>query len=412
MFKRYMIGLFAASLLVAWVVPEAAATVRRIRRTVENFHSCAEYVPDSPTEKDLCYGAEEVTDTLYGLDADGVTCTMNGRVVCDAPPTEEFCSEGIEEAYLDTTCFSASATFDLTDEEATNETLLSTEVGQDVCDSYAPGGPGTTTFVNYWPYKLRAYSIYIGENFPNLPEGTTRYELIEDCTIKYDAGGNPLDEYVCNKIWDSSPEFEGIDPPHLPCCGAQFTLTVEIEPAGGGAVTSESALESEINCPIDNCSLTFGTGDPGDDGCEKSLDVVLTAVPKEDPHGSGYAFSGWSGGGCSGTDLTCETSAKDSPTVTASFDVSWYTLTVVVNGDGEKDRVWIKTPRSDFDEPAEFYCYGICYKQVEPGKKITIKRKGGTFGEWEDACSGVPNSEDTCTITMDGNKTAISNFIN
>jgi hypothetical protein len=409
-----MIGLVAATLLVAWVVPEAEAVVRRGCRTVENSHTCLQYIGDTE-EPDLCYGAEKVTDTLYGLDLSGAAiCTMYGRVICDPGEGDEICSEGDETAPLDVSTFSSSSTFDLTNAEAINETFLSKTEGQAVCDYYYPDGSieYPTDFRNFTPYRFMAHTVYkietAGEYFTNIGEGVTTYELIQSCVLPA-AGG---DEYTCTTIWDSV-SGPG-DPPHLPCCGAQFTATVVTDPEDGGVVTSESG--DGINCGAGNndCSVTFGSGLPGDDGCPEgsSLDVVLEEEPTQDPYGTWYEFSGWDGGGCSGTDPSCTTSAEENPTVTASFDPLWYTLTVVVNGDGEKDRVWIKTPRSDFDEPAEFYCYGTCYKRVEPGKKITIKRKGGTFGEWENACSGVPNSEDTCTITMDGNKTAVSNFIN
>ena len=95
MFKRHMMGLLAASFLVAWVVPEAEAIVIRRVNTVQSFHSCQQYLPESTTQLDPCFGATKVTDTLYGMDAstDEATCTMTGRVICNPLTTGEFCSD-------------------------------------------------------------------------------------------------------------------------------------------------------------------------------------------------------------------------------------------------------------------------------------------------------------------------------
>ena len=399
MFKRLMIGLVAVGLVTIFIAEVAHARASRLRRTVENIHSCKQYLPGTTTP-DLCYGATSVTDTLYGVNEETgeAICTMLGRVICDAPPGEELCSQGEEPAALDALSFSATATFDLTD--ATNETLLSEADGKLVCD--ATYGEGTK-FINYWPYRFKVRSIYIGTSFPNLPPNTVTYELIEDCVLQYDENDVPLDEYVCTKEWDSSPASLGTERPYLPCCGEQNTITVEI-PGGGGVVTSDP---SGIDCPGD-CDETYGTGEAGSDGCPP---VELTVTPDS---AFIYDFTGWSGGGCSGTDLTCTTFAKDSPTVTATFVPKYeFFLKVEVVGDGKKDYGYIWDPRLDFDDPAEKYCTGTCYKIFEEGTVVTIKRKGGKFGSWGGACDGVPNSADQCTITIDGTQdSVIVNFVN
>ena len=77
------------------------------------------------------------------------------------------------------------------------------------------------------------------------------------------------------------------------------TLSVEKDGTGTGTVTSDPA---GINCGTD-CSedyLSFTT-------------VTLTATPD-----SGSSFTGWSGGGCSGTG-TCEVTMLEATTVTADF---------------------------------------------------------------------------------------------
>src|SRR5439155_20503778 len=51
--------------------------------------------------------------------------------------------------------------------------------------------------------------------------------------------------------------------------------------------------------------------------------VILTAAPAR-----GSSFVGWSGAGCTGPDA-CTVTVTASTTVTATFDVQWFALTVV-----------------------------------------------------------------------------------
>jgi hypothetical protein len=89
-----------------------------------------------------------------------------------------------------------------------------------------------------------------------------------------------------------------------PACGnpsGGFTLTVMKAGTGGGTVTGSSA---GINCGT-ACAYTYPAGKV----------VTLTATPS-----SGSTFSGWSGGGCGGTD-TCTLVGNVPSTVTATFVV-------------------------------------------------------------------------------------------
>jgi hypothetical protein len=78
-----------------------------------------------------------------------------------------------------------------------------------------------------------------------------------------------------------------------------WTLNITVNGTGGGVVDSNP---TGINCGVD-CSEDY------DDGTV----VTLTATP--DP---GILFSGWSGGGCSGTG-TCQIAMNAGTTVTATF---------------------------------------------------------------------------------------------
>ena len=142
--------------------------------------------------------------------------------------------------------------------------------------------------------------------------------------------------------------------------------------ANPGLVTSSDEL---IDCGND-CEETYIDGDT----------VTLTAENIQD---SGYYFTGWTGGGCTGTD-PCTVTMDQSRVVTANFDLG-YTLTVNIIGGGGKGRAYIWDPRSDFDG-GDFYCYDTCYKKFGDtyefpiGQYVVIKRKGTTFFEWGGDC--------------------------
>ena len=379
MFKRLMFGLFAVGLVAVFTVETANSAVGRYRRSVENLHKCE-------TSTDPCYGAESVTDTLYGWDGTNAICNMTGRVFCDPLDNGEICSDADSNTKLTSASFSNTATF-LVD-TASDLTVLDDATGQQVCDAEYP--PETTVFNKFWPNAFLAYSTY---KFPT-SFGKPDYELIEKCFIQTD---DP--EYSCTKLWDST--YQSL-PPHLPCCGETNTLTVEIADGVGGTVTSEN---NEINCGTGgtDCEEVFdGTMEPID-ACPE---VKLTARP--DP---GYVFTGWSEN-CS-ISSTGECIITPDADVTATFALPEGTLTVIVTGGVAGAKVWIKDPRENFDDPDEFYCTDICTKEVSPGDLIVLKRKGGTYLNWGGICEGVPNANDTCAITMptDGSGVlAISNF--
>ena len=79
----------------------------------------------------------------------------------------------------------------------------------------------------------------------------------------------------------------------------QYTLTVTR--SGSGAVTSSP---KGINCGK-QCSRAFATGS----------NVTLTAKPAKK-----HVFLGWSGGGCSGTALTCVVPMTSDQNVQAEFN--------------------------------------------------------------------------------------------
>lgn len=104
--------------------------------------------------------------------------------------------------------------------------------------------------------------------------------------------GTPTE--VFNSVRSALLGFHQSPPP------STFTLVVAKQGAGAGTVTSSGG---SINCGTVCTSQPINSGDS----------VVLTAAP-----GNGSIFTGWSGGGCSGTG-TCTVTMTANQTVTATF---------------------------------------------------------------------------------------------
>ena len=208
-------------------------------------------------------------------------------------------------------------------------------------------------------------------------------------------------------------DFAGVERPKLPCC-EENTITVAITPEGGGTVISSGGNqvvnpgEADISCP-DDCSETYDSSVPPYDGCPE---VVLTATPESGL--SGYAFTGWIGGGCTGTE-PCTVTAEGSPTVTATFEASYHTLTVNIIGGDKNDIVYFFSPDNVYfdtptaDEGDDQCTSPTCTAKLEPGITVVLKKKGDNI-EWGGDCAGVPNSVDQCSVIMTESRTVDVDF--
>ena len=114
--------------------------------------------------------------------------------------------------------------------------------------------------------------------------------------------------------------------------------------------------------------------------------VTLTANPA-----AGYTFSGWSGGACSGTGNLHVTMNTDT-TVTATFTLIEYTLTIVPDGPGTVTKV---------PEKATYH-----YGEVVQLTAVPAATYG--FSQWEGDLTG---SDNPASITIDGNKSITAKFI-
>jgi hypothetical protein len=154
---------------------------------------------------------------------------------------------------------------------------------------------------------------------------------------------------------------------------AYYTMSTMVTGSGSGRVTSDPA---GISCP-GACSLTVG----------RDVPVTLTATPSP-----GSIFTGWSGGGCSGTGA-CTVTMGSNQSVTANFVIP-RALNVTVKGKGSG---------SVRSSPTAISCPKACSAIFGQGARVTLNpvvKSGSAFAGWTGAgCSG-PKS---CTLTMGPN---------
>jgi hypothetical protein len=158
-------------------------------------------------------------------------------------------------------------------------------------------------------------------------------------------------------------------------------LTVTLAGDGTGVVTSAPL---GINCGT-QCSVEF---DP-------DTEVVLTAAPA-----ANSTFSGWSGGGCSGTG-TCTTVLSAETTVKATFTSIKAPLTVTLAGTG------VGVVKS---VPAGIDCGATCSLPVPVGSSVQLTATpatGSIFAGWAGGgCTGTG----TCTTTVNAAAAVTATF--
>ena len=160
------------------------------------------------------------------------------------------------------------------------------------------------------------------------------------------------------------------------------TLTVAKAGTGTGTVTSNPA---GLNCGA-TCMRDF----------PKDSSVVLTAAA------TGGTFTGFTGGGCSGTATTCSVTLDQAKTVTATFAATPRALTVTKAGGGSGTVT---------SSPGGVDCGADCTQQYENNTAVTLTADpaaGSTFTGFTGAgCSGAGT---TCVVTMDQAQTVTATF--
>ena len=157
------------------------------------------------------------------------------------------------------------------------------------------------------------------------------------------------------------------------------TLTVATVGNGDGTVT---AAPGAIDC-----------GSVCSDGFDYGTSVTLTATPAQ-----GSTFTGWSGGGCSGTG-TCSVTLTAATSVMAGFTLTQHTLTVSPTGDGS-----VTASVGNID------CPGVCSETLDYGTSVTLTAvagTGSTFAGWSGGgCSGTG----TCLVEVTAASTVSASF--
>jgi hypothetical protein len=168
----------------------------------------------------------------------------------------------------------------------------------------------------------------------------------------------------------------------------QHALTIDPSGTGSGTVTS---LPLGIDCG-GTCSALFHTG---------------TIVTLSAGAATGSTFTGWSGGGCTGTG-TCDVTIDAAKEITATFTLNQYTLTLAIVADPD-------TTRSVASVPDGISCSnvgGTCSAEFDYGTVITLNATpGADFGVWDDssgACYALVSP--TCEFTINGDVTITALF--
>ncbi|WP_168058585.1 InlB B-repeat-containing protein [Candidatus Manganitrophus noduliformans] len=157
-------------------------------------------------------------------------------------------------------------------------------------------------------------------------------------------------------------------------------LSVTLAGNGSGTVTSSPA---GINCPTD-CSEPYTI----------NTQVTLTAAPTPNSD-----FTGWSGGGCTGT-APCNVTVDAAKSVTATFTLKTFALTVNKTGTGTG---------AVTSSPAGIDCGTDCNASYNAGTQVTLTVSPNTdslFTGWSGACSGTV----ACVVTIDAAKTVTAAF--
>jgi hypothetical protein len=166
--------------------------------------------------------------------------------------------------------------------------------------------------------------------------------------------------------------------------GTPASVTVDVSTGGTGS-GSVSSAPAGIDCGS-TCSASFEAGTP----------LTLTATPS-----AGSRFSGWSGGGCTGTGSCQVDTGISEQTVTANF-TAVVTLSVAKKGTGSGTVSSI---------PAGIDCGPTCSASFDAGSSLKLTAtpaKGSRFSGWSGGgCSGTgrcrPNtgiSEQTVEATF------------
>jgi YVTN family beta-propeller protein len=165
------------------------------------------------------------------------------------------------------------------------------------------------------------------------------------------------------------------------------TLTVAASGAGAGQITSSPA---GIKCSASShqCRAPFAAG---------------TQITLSSSANAGSSFSGWSGGGCSGTG-TCQVTVMADTNVIATFEkkITTKMLSVALIGGGAGTVT---------STPSGINCGATCAASFDTGTQITLTAaaaSSSTFAGWSGGgCGGI----DGCTLTLSADATVTATVV-
>ena len=160
---------------------------------------------------------------------------------------------------------------------------------------------------------------------------------------------------------------------------SQYSLSVSKSGTGSGTISSNP---TGISCGS-NCIENY----------DYNTVVTLSATPS-----NGSTFAGWSGA-CSGMG-TCQVTMSQARSVTASFSLNQYTLTVSKSGTGSGNIS---------SSPTGISCGNNCTQNYGHNSQVTLTASaetGSVFAGWSGACSGTG----TCQVAMTQARSVTATF--
>jgi streptogramin lyase len=210
------------------------------------------------------------------------------------------------------------------------------------------------------------------------------------------------------------------------CSGTEPVCKVTMETAN--SVTAEFAAKPSATLTLKKNSYATGTGTvtskPKGINCATTCTTQDASVPegeaivlKEKP-ALGMTFTGWSGGGCSGTAETCTVKLSEATTVTATFsgspkaiaEAKTLTLTRAGSGFGTVKATGL-TCEALCTSATSLYAGPVTSPKVKPGATVILKATsapGSKAVAWTGCKSNPTPSE--CLVEMSEDKSVTATF--